>query len=69
MTNNLVHGDEVKVSILDAEGSLMRSILMEESKGERNFGEIEITDLPVGVYMIHIVQNDFKEVKKLIIIK
>lgn len=66
---DLASGNEIEIGILNAEGRLIRSIIIPASNGERNYKEIDITKLPVGVYLIHITQNGFKEVKKLIVVK
>ena len=66
---DLASEKEVNVSILNAEGRLVKTILVPASIGDRNYEKIEISELPVGVYMIHITQDEYKDVKKLIVVK
>ena len=60
---------EILDNILDAEGRLIKTQIIPSSNEERTYEEVEISDLPAGVYMIHVTQDDFKEVKKLIVVR
>jgi len=66
---SLNSGSEVLIKVVDNNGRLIRSYTIEESNGDRQESTIEIEDLPVGVYMVHIHQSDFNMVKRLIIIR
>jgi len=61
--------ENVEVSIIDAAGKLIKSIPVKSTSGQRIDEKIEINYLPVGVYMVHITQGEYSEVKKLIVIK
>jgi hypothetical protein len=69
LTLDLSSGSEVSVNIFNAEGQLVSSMLVPAEGEERVFKEVEINNLPVGVYMIHITQNEFKDIKKFIVVK
>jgi hypothetical protein len=66
---DLASSSDVDIKIIDAEGKLIKSMIIPESNGKRTLEEVEISGLPSGVYMIHIAQNEFKTVKKLIVVK
>jgi len=68
LTLDMATGHEIDVTIFDADGRLVREHLVPEGNTATST-ELTIDNLPAGVYMIHVVQDEYSEVKKLIVIK
>ena len=66
---DMVSGDDVLVTIFDVDGKLIKSLSITSNNSSRIDEDVIIDELPAGVYMINISQNEFKEVKKLIVIR
>ena len=69
LTIDMVTSTDVEISIFDVDGKFIRSITLTSDNTERISESITIDELPVGVYMIHVTQDEFKEVKKLIVVR
>ncbi|MBK8698884.1 MAG: DUF11 domain-containing protein [Saprospiraceae bacterium] len=59
--------DDASVEIYSVDGHHIRSAVLKADGRNGVSQKYKIQGLPPGVYMIHIVQNEFKDVKKLIL--
>ena len=61
--------EDVEISIFDVDGKFVRKQTVESAGGEVINANVQISDLPVGVFHIHVQQGSSSFNKKLIIVK
>jgi len=66
---SLSYGGDVSVKVVANDGRVVRSIVLTENTSGIVETRFEISDLPSGVYIVHISQGEFADVKRLIIVE